>query len=72
MAAMDTIPKSSGKLVKKAVPWSVECEKLVKERNRAFRKLKRTHNFQRLIEYKKAHSEKEYKAREKNILEGLL
>lgn len=38
MAAMAAIPKSSGKLVKKAVRWwNVQCEEAVRERNRAFR-----------------------------------
>lgn len=51
MAAMDAIPKRSGKLVRKAVPWwNEKCDEVVRERNRAFRRLKRTHNFQHLIE----------------------
>uniref|UniRef100_A0A671TUX8 Reverse transcriptase domain-containing protein n=1 Tax=Sparus aurata TaxID=8175 RepID=A0A671TUX8_SPAAU len=55
MAAMASIPKSSGKLVRKAVSrWNAKCEEAVRERNRAFRRLKRTHNFQHLIDYKQA------------------
>ena len=55
MAAMVSIPKSSGKLVRKAVPWwNINCEEVVRERNRAFRRLKRTHHFQHLIDYKQA------------------
>lgn len=58
MAAIATIPKSSGKLVRKAVPWwCSKCKEVVKERNRAFRRLKRTHNFQHMIEYKQAQAE---------------
>lgn len=39
---------------RKAVPWSTEdCSKAVKTRNKAFRILKNTHNFQHLIQYKK-------------------
>lgn len=40
---------------RKAVPWWTEdCSKAVKTRNKAFRILKNTHNFQHLIQYKKA------------------
>jgi len=39
----------------RVVPWwSRECKEAIKERNKAFRVLKRTHNFQHLIEYKRA------------------
>lgn len=55
MAAITAIPKSSGKFVKRVVPWwNDECEEAVRNRNKAFRRLKRTHNFQHLIQYKKA------------------
>jgi len=54
-AANATIPKSKPKLLNKIVPWwSRECKEDIKERNKAFRLLKRTHNFQHLIEYKRA------------------
>jgi len=54
-AANATIPKSKPKLLNKIVPWwSRECKEAIKERNKAFRLLKRTHNFQHLIEYKRA------------------
>lgn len=53
VAAEATIPKRSGKSKRKAVPWwNDKCEEAVKNRNRSFRILKRTHNFQHLIEYK--------------------
>lgn len=46
MAAELAIPKSSGSLKKRAVPWWDEkCSEAVKNRNRAFRVLKRTHNY---------------------------
>lgn len=54
MAAEVAIPKMSGKSKRKVVPgWNDKCEEAVKTRNRSFRILKRTHNFQHLIEYKK-------------------
>lgn len=54
-AADATIPKSKPKWLNKIVPWwSRECKEAVKERNKTFRLLKRTHNFQHLIEYKRA------------------
>lgn len=57
-AAKLSIPRSKGKMNRKAVPWwTEECSKIIKERNRAFKRLKRTHNFQRLMEYKKAQAQ---------------
>ena len=54
-AAMESVPRSKGKMKRKAVPWWTEqCGKAVKQRNKAFRELKRTHNFQNLIQYKRA------------------
>lgn len=42
-AAYLSIPKSKGKMNKKPVPWwSEECSKFIKERNKAFKMLKRT------------------------------
>lgn len=53
-AAYLSISKSKGKMKKKPVPWwSEECSKIVNERNKAFKMLKRTYNFQRLMEYKR-------------------
>ena len=52
-AAKQSISKSKGRMKRKAVPWwTDECSKIVKERNRALRLLRRTHNVQNLIRYK--------------------
>lgn len=52
-AAEGAIPKSKPKTLTRIVPWwNEKCRQAVKDRNRAFRLLKRTHNFQSLIEYK--------------------
>lgn len=49
------LPRSKPKNLKKIVPWWTDkCKQAIKERNKAFKTLKRTHNFQNLIEYKKA------------------
>lgn len=41
--------------VQNSVPWwADECRKIVKERNRALRLLRQTHNVQNLIRYKQA------------------
>ena len=54
-AATESVPRSKGKMRRKTVPWWTEqCSNAVKDRNKAFRTLKRTHNFQNLIQYKKA------------------
>ena len=54
-AAIGSIPRSKGKMRRKAVPWWTEqCSDAVKKRNKAFRDLKRTHSFQNLIDYKRA------------------
>ena len=54
-AADAAIPKSKPKCLNRIVPWwSRECKEAIKVRNKAFRSLKRTHNFQHLIEYKRA------------------
>ena len=53
-AAMESIPRSKNGRNKKLVPWwTEECGQAVKNRNRAFKQVKRTHNMQHLIEYKK-------------------
>ncbi|KAI2660328.1 putative RNA-directed DNA polymerase from transposon BS [Labeo rohita] len=53
--ADETIPKSSGKRGRKSVPWwTGECRRVIKDRNRTFRLLRRTHNFEHLIQYKRA------------------
>ena len=52
-AAMESIPRSKGKMRRKAVPWWTEqCSDAVKQRNKAFRELKKSHTFQNLIQYK--------------------
>lgn len=51
----ETLPKSSGKRRRKAVPWwTEECREFVRGRNRAFRQLSRTHNYEHLFQYKRA------------------
>lgn len=49
-AAGAAIPKSEPRPLNRIVPK--QCQEAVKERNRTFRKLKKSHNFQCLIEYK--------------------
>lgn len=54
MAAEIAFLKIAGSLKRKAVPcWDDKCGDAVKNRNRAFRVLKWTHNYQHLIEYKR-------------------
>lgn len=54
-AAIKTIPRSKGKMKKKAVPWwTEECSKVVKDRNALFKILRKNVNYQNLIKYKKA------------------
>jgi len=53
-AAKESIPKRGGSFRKKIVPrWTQECTKVIKERHKAFKILKRTHNFQNLVDYKR-------------------
>jgi len=55
MAANEAIPRSKNQRSKTLVPWWTEdCGKAVKSRNKAFRLVRRTHNMQHLIQYKKA------------------
>lgn len=55
LAAIESIPKSKGRTGQKVVPWwDDECKEAVKNRNKAFKLVKRTHNFQHLIQYKQA------------------
>ncbi len=55
MAADGSIPRSNQRRNKKLVPWwTEECRLAVKNRNRAFKLVKNTHNMQHLIQYKKA------------------
>ena len=54
-AANRYIPKSSGRKKNKLVPWWDEkCKQAIKSRNKAFKLVKRYHNFQNLIQYKQA------------------
>lgn len=54
-AAMESIPKSKGKVKRKIVPWwDEECKEAVRNRNKAFKIMKRTHNFRHMIQYKYA------------------
>ena len=54
LAASEAIPKSKTDHSSKIVPWwSKECKEAIQNRNRAFRAVKRTLNFQNLIEYKR-------------------
>ncbi len=58
MAADNSIPKISNRKERKLVPWwTEECQQAVRNRNKAFRLVKRTHNMQHLIQYKKAQAQ---------------
>ncbi|KAK7899409.1 hypothetical protein WMY93_020262 [Mugilogobius chulae] len=54
-AASRAIPKSKGTMKRVAVPWwTPECTAAIKERNKAYRILEKSHNFDNMIAYKKA------------------
>lgn len=54
-AAGEAIPKTTGKARRRDVPWwNDEYQLVVGERNGAFKLVKRSHNFQHLIDYKRA------------------
>lgn len=54
-AAMKSIPKSKGNVKRKTVPWwDEECKEAVRNRNKAFKIMKRTHNFMHMIKCKYA------------------
>jgi hypothetical protein len=54
-AAEKYIPKSKGSRRSKMVPWwNEECNEAIKIKRKMFRKLKSTHNFQNLVNYKAA------------------
>lgn len=56
--AKEVIGKGSGLKQHKVVPWwSDECNKAIKARNKAFRKVKGSFSFNNLIEYKKTQAE---------------
>lgn len=53
-AAVQSIPRRTGNKKKRIVLWwTEECGRVVKERNKAFKRLKRTLNFGELIRYRK-------------------
>lgn len=53
-AAKESIPKRTGSRRQKIVPWwTQECSTAIKNRNKAFKVLKKTHNIQNLVEYKR-------------------
>lgn len=52
-AAEKSIPKSNGQMKRKMVPWwTDDCSRVVKEKNKTLRILRRAHNYQNLIKYK--------------------
>lgn len=57
-AANKCIPKRKGGRKNKIVPWwNEECASAIRRKRKAFSIVKKTHNFQDLIEYKKAQAE---------------
>lgn len=53
MAALESIPKTKDSVKDKVVPWWDDKE-AIRNRKKAFKRLKRTHHFQHLIPYKQA------------------
>ena len=54
-AAESSIPKSKGGMRKNPIPWwDDKCKQAIKDRNKAFRLVKRSHHFQHLVQYKQA------------------
>uniref|UniRef100_A0A3B3Q2D7 Reverse transcriptase domain-containing protein n=1 Tax=Paramormyrops kingsleyae TaxID=1676925 RepID=A0A3B3Q2D7_9TELE len=52
-AALESVPKSQGKIKRKEVLWwNDECRKAVQNRNKAFKVMKRSHNFLHMVQYK--------------------
>ncbi len=55
LAAACSIPKTTGRMKKKRVPWwDDKCKQAIKSRKKAFKLVKRSHNFQHLVQYKQA------------------
>lgn len=53
-SARQTIVRKEGMKRRKLVPWwNDECRDVIRKRNKAFKVLKNTHNFQHFIEYKR-------------------
>lgn len=51
--ADESIRMTKSRVNRKLVPpWTEQCQQAVKDRNRAFRQFKRTHNMQHLIQFK--------------------
>ncbi len=49
-AAVEHIPKSKGRVKRKSVPWwDDKCKIAVRQRKKAFKLLKKTHNFQHTV-----------------------
>lgn len=38
--------------------WNKECDKVIKKKRKAYRKVRRTHNYQDLMEHKQAYSKR--------------
>lgn len=75
VAANTYIPKRKGGGKNKMVPWwTEECTSAIRRKRKAFRIVKKTHNFQDLIEYKQAQAEvrKIVRKAKKEYLDGLL
>ena len=54
-AAKQAIPQTTGKVMKRQVPWwNEECTNAIKENKRAFRKFKKSKTIENCISYKKA------------------
>lgn len=53
-ATTQAIQRKGGKHKKKVVPWwTKECTNVIKSQNKAFKDLKRNHELQNLIDYKR-------------------
>jgi len=54
-AAEISIPKASGRILKKSVPWwNEQCSAAIKERSKAFEQIRKSHTFEALVQYKRA------------------
>lgn len=73
-AALQYIPKSKGKRKGKIVPWWNErCRNAVRKKRKAFKVLRKTHNWENMIIYKKTQAETRKIIREvKRVLESIL
>lgn len=73
-SAEEAFSKTSGKVRGRSVPrWNDECNLVVRKRNGAFKLVKRDHNFQHLIDYKKPQPKvRSTVRRTKNVLERFL